>query len=218
MEIAQKLEVRFAKGARLRFISHHDLMRTLERTFRRAGLPVRRTEGHNPGPRIVLLQPLPVGVVSDDEVAEVELHEWLRPAEFEARLAAALPEGLEVRSVRLLRPVRRGQSFAGVEYRARLPGSAEVTPGRIDNFMASREAVVLRPRPNESKRVNVRIYVEGLELSGGELLIRLRTRDGGIARPEEVVAVLAGADPSELRGMEVVKTRTVVGAQPSGRS
>ena len=217
MEIAQKLELRLAKRAPLRFISHHDLMRALERAARRAALPVRRTEGFNPGPRIVLVQALPVGVCSEDEVAEIELYEWVRPAEFETRLRDALPDGLEVIATRLLRPVRKGQALAGAEYSVRLPEGLEISRADIEALMAREEAFVERPRPNETKRVNVRRYIEELSLSQGKLHMRLRTENGGLARPEEVVAVLAGVDPTEMKGLDVVKTRTVLAAQPTGR-
>ena len=217
MEIEQKLEVRFRKGPSLRFISHHDLMRALERALRRARLPVRRTEGYNPGPRMVLVQALPVGVVSEDEVAEIELHEWVKPADFETRLAQELPEGLEITSVKLMRPVRKGQTLAEVEYRVRLPEALGVSQARIDDLMAAEEAFTFRRRPNETKKVNVRTYIEELELSGDELIMRLRTKGGGIARPEEVVAVLTDSDPSELKGLDVLKLQTVLGAQPAGR-
>ena len=71
--IQQKVEIRFEKGEALRFISHHDLMRAFQRAVRRAGLPVRLTEGFNPRPRIVFPVALEVGVASLDEVAEIEL-------------------------------------------------------------------------------------------------------------------------------------------------
>jgi len=217
LEIAQKLELRLAKGTPLRFISHHDLMRALARATRRAGLPVRRTEGFNPGPRIVLLQALMVGVASEDEVAEIELHEWVRPAELERKLREALPDGLDLISTKLLRPVRKGQTLAGVEYRVSLPQSPAIGQAEIDALMAREEAYVDRPRPNETKRVNVRRYIEELSLNEGELHMKLRTEDGGLARPEEVVAALAGVDPSEMKGLDAVKARTVVAAQPAGR-
>jgi radical SAM-linked protein len=216
LEIAQKVELRFRKLKPLRFISHHDLMTTLSRALRRAAVPVRYTEGFNPRPRMVLLQPLPVGVVSEDEVAEIELSEWVRPQELQSRIAAAMPEGLFVTSVRLLRPFRKGQTFAGVEYVARLPLQTAIDGRAIGNLLAASEAFVERRRPDETKRINVRTHVRSLSVEGDSLRMELACVDGGIARPEEVVAVLCGRDPSELRGMEVTKTRTILGAQPVG--
>ena len=41
----QRVQIRFRKHDDLRFIGHRDLLRTLERLFRRAGLKLRMSEG-----------------------------------------------------------------------------------------------------------------------------------------------------------------------------
>ncbi|MDQ7779636.1 MAG: TIGR03936 family radical SAM-associated protein, partial [Planctomycetota bacterium] len=54
--------MRLAKTGKLRFISHHDLMRTIERAVRRSGIPVECSEGFNPRPRISYPTALALGI------------------------------------------------------------------------------------------------------------------------------------------------------------
>lgn len=68
-----KVRLRFAKTDDLRFLSHHDLMRLLERLCRRAQLPLRTTEGFNPKPKITFASALSLGIAGQQEVVELEL-------------------------------------------------------------------------------------------------------------------------------------------------
>ena len=68
-----KVRLRFRKDGSLRWLSHHDLLRTFERMLRRSALPFRSTQGFHPHPRLVFALSLPLGVVGVEEVAELEL-------------------------------------------------------------------------------------------------------------------------------------------------
>ena len=57
----------------LRLVSHHDLMRLLERLLRRASLPFRSTEGFNPKAKITFASALSLGIIGHEEVVEIEL-------------------------------------------------------------------------------------------------------------------------------------------------
>ena len=59
-----KLRLRFEKTGRAVYISHLDLMATMQRAFSRAGLELKYSEGFNPHPLISILLPLSVGTAS----------------------------------------------------------------------------------------------------------------------------------------------------------
>src|SRR5438128_12031853 len=90
-----KLRIRFRKGGDLRLLSHHDLMRCLERMLRRAALPFKSTAGFHPGPRVVFALSLPLGVLGRDEVVEIEFTRALDEDETLAALRSQAPAGLE---------------------------------------------------------------------------------------------------------------------------
>src|SRR5204862_153823 len=90
--------VRFSKTGKLRFLSHHDLMRLFERALRRTGMPLRMTEGYNPHPVLSFPTALGLGIESLDEVLEFELTSWTAPRQIEKLLGEQLPEGIRVAS------------------------------------------------------------------------------------------------------------------------
>ena len=73
MTTASKLRLRFAKRGNLRLVSHHDLMRCLERMVRRAQIPLALSQGFTPRPRIVFALPLALGIEGCSEVVDLEL-------------------------------------------------------------------------------------------------------------------------------------------------
>jgi len=83
----------------MKFISHLDLMRLFMRAVRRAGLPIKMTEGFSPHPKISLKRALKLGVESDNEEATFVLREPISPDEFKQRLQEQLPEGIYIREV-----------------------------------------------------------------------------------------------------------------------
>ena len=91
-----KLRMQITKDRDIRFISHLEYVRTIERAIRRAKLPAAYSEGFNPHLKFSLASALGVGVVSYTEFVEIELAE---PVEIEAAARAldkALPRGIRV--------------------------------------------------------------------------------------------------------------------------
>ena len=93
MTTATKLRLRFAKCGDLRLVSHHDIMRCLERMVRRAQIPLSMSQGFNPRPKIVFALALGLGIEGRDEVVDIELSEPREPDDVFRRLAEAAPPG-----------------------------------------------------------------------------------------------------------------------------
>ena len=97
--MSEKLRLRFEKTGRAVYISHLDLMRTMQRAFQRAGYALRYSEGFNPHPILSILLPLSVGMHSRCELMDFQLNEEADLSELPARLTAAMPEGIRVLEV-----------------------------------------------------------------------------------------------------------------------
>jgi radical SAM-linked protein len=96
LPVAQRIRFRYTKRGRMRFISHRDFGRALERAVRRAALPVAYSSGYNPHPRISYVGAAPTGAASEAEYAEIALTERLSGDAVRATLDAALPDGIDV--------------------------------------------------------------------------------------------------------------------------
>lgn len=97
--MADELRLRFSKTGRAVYISHLDLMRTMQRAFLRAGLPLKYSEGFNPHAQISFALPLSVGTASVCELMDFKLTGFMSLSEIAFRLNRTLPEGLSVQAV-----------------------------------------------------------------------------------------------------------------------
>src|SRR3954466_15146684 len=94
--VTQRLRVRYAKRGRLRFTSHRDITRAVERAIRRAGIQVAFSAGFTPHPKISYAGAAATGVASEAEYLEIGLTAPSDPEQVRAGLDDALPEGLDV--------------------------------------------------------------------------------------------------------------------------
>ena len=86
----------FSKTGRLKFIGHLDLLRTFQRAFRRAEVPLAYSQGFNPHPLLSFANPLGLGMTSADEYADLTLETPMDNEEILRRTNAQLPPGLSL--------------------------------------------------------------------------------------------------------------------------
>ncbi len=225
-----KVRLRFAKRGDLRLVSHHDLMRCLERMLRRAQIPVAHSQGFNPRPKVVFAQALGLGIEGRREVVELELAEPVEPAELLARLAAVSPDGLDWLDAEGVAPGRPARPVAA-RYRLTPPLPAD----RLDAARAAIEAILAsdrwpytRRRPDRTVEADLRPFLLGADLGpDSSLNFRLKIDPGGSARPEELLDALglrdlldAGAhlirDEIELAPPPDAANRPAPPAEPAG--
>ena len=87
--------IKFTKESNIKFISHLDLMRTIQRVIRRADLPMEYSKGFNPHMALSIAQPLSVGVYSDAEYMDIVLVEELNENEVIDRLNSKTAAGIK---------------------------------------------------------------------------------------------------------------------------
>jgi len=90
-----KYRLKFAKQGRAIYISHLDLMRTMHRSFRRADITLKMTEGFNPRPQTSILVPLSVGQSSICELMDFTPTDELEIKDAINRLNDSFPEGIQ---------------------------------------------------------------------------------------------------------------------------
>lgn len=88
----------FEKTGRAVFISHLDLMRIFQRSFRRAGVMLKHSQGFTPHAYVSILIPLSVGVASRCEILEFELDEndTTPLSSLPELLNKTMPEGIKI--------------------------------------------------------------------------------------------------------------------------
>ena len=142
----EKLRILFEKSGRAVYISHLDLMRTMQRAFLRAGYALKYSEGFNPHPVISILLPLSVGASSQCELMDFQLETEADLEELPARLTAAMPEGIRVLSAYPAQ--RKAKELKWLRIAGRLEyDTADATEMRdgLQRFFAQ-ESIVIRKK------------------------------------------------------------------------
>ena len=140
-----KLRLRFEKTGRAVYISHLDLMHTMQRAFSRAGYELKYSEGFNPHPQISIALPLSVGVSSRCELMDFKLRAECDPDELPRRLSAVMPEGIRVTECyvpeRKFAALKYLQIEGLFEYDARDP---RIMAETLNGFYAAESIVITR--------------------------------------------------------------------------
>jgi radical SAM-linked protein len=192
------------KEGALRLIGHRDLMRCLERVFRRAGLPLGMSAGFHPKPRMTFPLALAVGIEGGDEVMELEVMESPAAGELLARLEPQAPRGLRFLSAEVLPPGSRKARAVSAAYQVAVPAPRRAgLDERVRRLLAA-EAWPVR-RPNRAAAIDLRASLLALSLAGDRLEMRLRTDPGGSAGPRDVLAAL-GLEDVEREGARLART------------
>src|SRR4051812_16538443 len=121
--VVQRLRVRYAKRGRLRFTSHRDISRAVERAVRRADIPVAYSAGFSPHPKISYAGAAPTGVASEAEYLEIGVSRACDPQRLCADLDASLPAGLDVLDVVEAHSGSLADRMEGSTWEVRLPGA-----------------------------------------------------------------------------------------------
>jgi radical SAM-linked protein len=191
----------FALRGDLRYLSHRDEMRMVERALVRAAWPLRYSRGFNPQPRLTLPLPRPVGVESESELALVDLDETREPAQLEASLRSVLPGRCALLEV-IAPATRRAPQAVSATYEVELDEPHAALAGeRIAHVLGASEIVVQRAsapgkRPTQ---IEVRRYLKDGWLAGRVLKLLLSIDQQRSARPGEILAAL-GIDPTVYAG------------------
>jgi radical SAM-linked protein len=84
-----RLRIAYGKVGRLRWLSHLEVIHSLERSMRRAGLEYAVTKGFSPHMKVAFGPALPVGTAGEREYLDIWLRRYIDAREALARLIAA---------------------------------------------------------------------------------------------------------------------------------
>jgi len=193
----QRLRICFRKGAEARNISHLDLLRAVQRTVRRAGLPVAYTEGFHPHMRISFGPALSVGHTGRSEWIDMDLNERIAPDEVLARLKAAFPPGVDFLKIREIPDKSEPLSviLTCAAYRVTIHGTeseAGAALGKIFREMMECERL---DAVHRKKTLNIRPHIYSLDVESehtGCTVCNLRLHLGqeGSAKPSDILSLL----------------------------
>jgi len=217
------LRVRYSKAGKVRFTSHRDVARMWERAFRRTGLPVERTEGFTPRPRVSFGLALPTGYESVGEYLDIVVSappapneldgagladgRRLTAAELPELLTDALPVGIEVQAIEFR--VGRTASLQELVIRCRWTFEIRdldeaVANAAVTKLLDSTSIPTTRQHKGKQRTDDIRPAIYHLSvIDSGAYGVKFETELASkprVVRPSELVPVLA---PTHEMGVAV---------------
>ncbi|MBN1788599.1 MAG: DUF2344 domain-containing protein [Sedimentisphaerales bacterium] len=210
--IAVTLAGRYKIHGDVRFLSHQETMRVIQRAIIRSGIGLVYSQGYNPRPRLSLPLPKSVGVASDDELFCVKIRPQFDDICFTDLIAARLPDGFELTSVQIHdKPVR--YRCVEVEYLVKTDAEEEKqnfvskTEMLNEQVKSGKEILVERTtdKKNDVKTVNVAEFLKFFEIVEDGVMVFCRVLPMGTIRPDEILKLL-DMDPGRV-STSVVRKR-----------
>jgi len=197
----------------LRFLSHAETLRVFQRACVRAGLDVAYSSGYNPRARMSLPLPKSVGLACEDEICCLKLNcaeRLLNADNLKDRLNGRMPDGIELLSAESLRQPASFQSGTAVyEFSVSPRHCGEQLKERVCQLLAS-DSLKLQRRldaQGRTKTVDVRGYLESIEVQGQKVIVKSAFGPQGSIRIEEILSLLQ-LDAGALAG-PVTRTKVL---------
>lgn len=208
---------KFKIGGNLRFLSHHETLKLLQRALVRSDINLLFNGGCNPRPKLSLPLPRSVGVESDEELfcVFVDAGETVNGTsqccrsvldieEFKAKVTAQLPDGFELITVE---PARSNTTIHPSSAVYILPLRSDLIDeelrSRVEQLSSKRDAgypIVVERRTSEkgnTRWVDVSSFIESTEFDGMRITVKCKITPTGSVRVGEIMKLL-GIDYSML--------------------
>ncbi|MGL5353076.1 MAG: TIGR03936 family radical SAM-associated protein [Clostridium sp.] len=164
--------IKYTKGAGIKFISHLDLMRTIQRIIRRTDIPMKYSKGFNPHMALSIAQPLSVGVYSDGEYMDIVLEEELSENEIIEKLNSKTAAGIRFLDAKKVREVLEGEKkipqamalLDAARCTIKMPVSCEDgVLEKIDELLTQEEWITMKKSKKGMKEANIKPLVKEIK-------------------------------------------------------
>ncbi|MDE7265587.1 MAG: TIGR03936 family radical SAM-associated protein [Clostridia bacterium] len=164
---------RYTKTDGAEYLSHLDLLRHICRTFKRAGIELKYSEGFNPHPKIFMNNPLGLGIKS---LAEYCAADCGFNGDFLSAFNDNSPKGVKCTAFKVL-DVNPNYAYTIKSCSYTVDGIEKFDPGKF----LSREKIIICDR--RGREVDIRQRVYSLSVEGNKILFTLGCGENNL-RPD----------------------------------
>ncbi|MDR1702992.1 MAG: TIGR03936 family radical SAM-associated protein [Sporomusaceae bacterium] len=199
-----RVRLKLTKGEEVRYLSHLDYVKAVERALRRSQLPVAYSEGFNPHLKLSFASALAVGVTSDGEYIDAELTQEMDLKEFAAKLAPCFGKGIQLITAAYVAKSSPAltASLNLAEYEAALFYSTEMpradAAAALEKFNTAASILFTKKTPKGSREIDLKNFLaQPLKIApasqAGQLILNLAIKmtPTGSAKPADVLTALA---------------------------
>lgn len=222
------LRLRYSRHEPAIWLAHLDMMRTFERSVRRAGIPVAYSSGYNPRPRLAFALPIGVGLETEDDWLDVLLAEETAadPAQAAAwadALNRHLPAGLAILSGALV--AGGGPSLMSLvtaaDYRLQTSGLAAAVRQLEQQRVLDQDAagwIVEKNSKGKTVKTDIRPLILSVQVEEPDTaVLRVRAGSQQNLRPDlflQHLVAACGLDKTAAADSRITRIRLWLGDQP----
>lgn len=152
----------FNKYEEMKYISHLDLLRFMERILRKGGIPVKFSQGFHPRPRISLGNPISLGTDAFNEPMDIELREDMTNEELFKRLNNKCVIGFEfTKVIDIDGKVSIVEEYKDMRYEIQGPGSSLE---KIENLLGQDEIILTKEKKGKIETKNLKPRIKNYEI------------------------------------------------------
>lgn len=184
-----KVRLCYTQGEEVKFISHLDFLRTMTRTFRRAELPVKYSEGFNPHMVMTIGLPLSVGTTSVCDCLDVELTEDMDTEEIKNRINACTPRGIVVNEVKKSDGLKPLFQIDSAVYEASFTTDIQID---VNKYIEKDEILIEKKSKRKINEVNIKDFIRNIDIAESDgvnhrLMLHINAGNFSNLKPELVI-------------------------------
>lgn len=156
-----KLRIKFSKTGSMKFISHLDLMRYVQKALRRAGVDVAYSQGYNPHQILSFAAPLGLGDTSEGDYLDLQVNSMGNEEEFLNSINAQMNEEIRFLSVEKQEDnIKPSMALvAAADYCVNLREGYKIPVESFSEFMEQKEIIVVKKSKRTEKEVDIRSMI-----------------------------------------------------------
>lgn len=184
--------LKYKRGDEVKYISHLDFVRFIQRVIRRADLSMEFSCGFNPHPLMAIALPLSVGVTADGELMRVSFTDDLSEDFVMDTLNKAFPVGFEI--VKVKKTVGKEIDFTKInqaDYTCVCELENTILPD-IKEFLNLDKILVMKKSKSGIKEADIKSHIHSLEIIDTKdnfLTLKMRVDAGNLynLKPDTVI-------------------------------
>ncbi|MFI3200625.1 MAG: TIGR03936 family radical SAM-associated protein [Eubacteriales bacterium] len=207
-----KIRIKFAKVGPMKFVGYLDTLRFFQKAIRRAEIDIAYSTGYSPHQIMSFAAPLGVGVESEGEYFDMEVHSFTTSEDMRNRLNSVMPEFFSIASVRLLPDTIKNAmaSVVAAKYVVNLRKGYEAPfswEDSIEEFMEQESIMVWKKSKKSEREIDVKplIYQMNICQKGVELVVNASS--GANIKPKLVMQALYEHNGATLGEYDIEVTR-----------
>ncbi len=179
IEKMPNIRVTYSKTGPAKYISHLDITRCMQRSLKRAGIPVWYTQGFNPHMYMTFALPLALGYESLCEVMDLRITEMVDFKEMKAVLQQALPPDIRVLDIAMQE--QKPQEIGFADYRIVIPTAHTDQVATLLQQVYDQAEILVEKRTKKGiKQIDIKpdLSLTSMVTKAGQVIVEMRTVAG----------------------------------------